>query len=484
MKAQPPRSSSAQDLLALQATPPPSARPPGLLSPDDVAGLATALTAYHGLFAPCFRRTEQRHWARKYLEGQLSSIPRKSVEPMALAVEGGNVQAMQQFIGVGGWDDEVVLAQHQQLVGETLGDAAHGVLILDGCDFPKQGVDSVGVARQYCGALGKRANCQASVLAAYASPVGYTLVDRRLYLPERWFTPAYADRRRACGVPENLAFQTKPALAWDLVQRVRERGSLPLRWVTMDEGYGRDSVLLDRIDGAGLSYLAEVPRDTRVWERRPDPPAPSAPGVRLVEPPPFPERVDLVAASLPADAWREACITEGSKGPILVQVAVCRVVATRGGMPGPDVWLVLRRGLEETAELKTYLSNAPADTPMATLIWLLGRRWPIELAIRECKDELGMDHYELRSWRGWHHHLTMTLLAHHFLVWQRIRLGEKITGSDRAPGQAAAGGDLAVAPAGYRDGVVSGGATPTAELPRRPVPSSWHPPSPRFFVTT
>jgi SRSO17 transposase len=154
---------------ASRTAPPPSARPAAPLTAADVTGLVAALTRYHEEFAPCFRRAEQRHWARKYLEGQLSPIARKSVEPMALAVEGGNVQAMQQFISIGAWDDEVVLAQHQRLVAQTLGDADSGVLILDGCDFPKQGEDSVGVARQWCGALGKRANCQAAVLAAYAS---------------------------------------------------------------------------------------------------------------------------------------------------------------------------------------------------------------------------------------------------------------------------------------------------------------------------
>lgn len=474
-----------EQLHASRSAPPPSARPAAPLTGEDVTGLAEALVGYHEQFAACFRRTEQRHWARKYLEGQLSSIPRKSVEPMALAVEGGNVQAMQQFISIGAWDDEAVLAQHQHLVGETLGDAEYGVLILDGCDFPKQGGESVGVARQYCGALGKRANCQASVLAAYASPAGYTLVDRRLYLPERWFTPAYADRRRRCEVPAELTFQTKPALAGDLVQALLARGRLPVRWVTMDEGYGRDTVLLDRIDGAGRCYLAEVPHDTRVWATRPPAPTPSEPGARLVDPPPFPERVDVLAAGFPADAWREACITEGSKGPILVQVAMCRVVARRAGLPGPDVWLVLRRGLEETADLKTYLSNAPADTAQDILVWLLSRRWPIELAIRECKDELGMDHYEVRGWRGWHHHLTITLLAHHFLVWQRIQVGEKITGLDRAAGAAAAQRDLAAAPARPGDGDRPRLSTSTAELRRshRPSPSSC-PPAARYLVTT
>jgi SRSO17 transposase len=470
---------------ASRFAPPPSARPAVPVTGADVTGLAAALAGYHARFAGCFRRSEQRHWALKYLEGQLAPIARKSVEPMALAVEGGNVQAMQQFISIGAWDDDAVLAHHQRLVAETLGDGEHGVLILDGCDFPKQGVDSVGVARQWCGALGKRANCQASVLAAYASPSGYTLVDRRLYLPERWCGAAYADRRRACGVPEEVTFRTKPALAWAIIETLRQRGSLPLRWVTMDEGYGRDTVLLDRIDEAGLSYLAEAPHDTRVWATRPHPPTPSEPGARLVDPPPFPLRVDALAASLPEDAWRDAVIKDGSKGALLVQVARRRVVATRGGMPGPDVWLVLRRGREPNAELKTYLSNAPADTSQATLVWLLGMRWPIELAIRESKDELGMDHYEVRGWRAWHHHLTMTLLAHHFLVWQRIQVGGKITGADRAAGAAAAQRDPAPAPARRGAGDRPRLSTPTAELRGRTVPPSSPPTAAaRYLVTT
>jgi len=163
-------------------TPPPSSHPPGdNLAPGDIEDLAAELVAYHAHFAPLFRRAEQRHWARQYLAGQLLDLERKSIEPMALALAGGNVQALQQFISVGAWDDEAILQRHQELVAETLGDPATGVLIIDGCDFPKQGRESVGVARQWCGAQGKIANCQASVVACYASARGYTLVDRRLY---------------------------------------------------------------------------------------------------------------------------------------------------------------------------------------------------------------------------------------------------------------------------------------------------------------
>ena len=227
------------------------------------------LLAYHRAFAPLFQRAEQRHWALKYLEGQLLPLERKSIEPMADALVGGNVQAMQQFISVGAWDDDAVLARHQQLVAETLGDPATGVLIVDGCDFPKQGTHSVGVARQWCGALGKVANCQASVVACYASARGFTLVDRRLYVHEDWFTEAYAARRRRCGVPADLAFQTRTELAWAMIAGLRARGALPFRWVTGDEHFGNTPVLLDRIAAAGLAYFMEVPHNVRVWAARP-----------------------------------------------------------------------------------------------------------------------------------------------------------------------------------------------------------------------
>src|SRR4051812_3651733 len=235
-------------LQAPDRPPPPSARPPLVgMTPEEVAALHEELLAYHRELAPLFQRAEQRHWALKYLEGQLLPLERKSIEPMADALEGGNVQAMQQCIGLGAWDDGAVLARHQQLVAEALGDLGTGVLIVDGCDFPKQGTHSVGVARQYCGALGKVANCQASVVACYASARGYTLVDRRLYLHEDWFTEDYRARRARCGVPAGLAFQTRTELAWAMVAGLRERGVLPFHWVTGDEHFGNTPVLLDQI---------------------------------------------------------------------------------------------------------------------------------------------------------------------------------------------------------------------------------------------
>jgi SRSO17 transposase len=240
-------------ITAGSVVPPPSGRPPEHnLAPRNVEALAAELVAYHAHFAPLFQRSEQRKWALAYLHGQLLELERKSIEPMALALEGGDVQGMQQFISAGPWNDEQVLEKHQDLVAQTLGDAETGVLILDGCDFPKQGSSSVGVARQWCGALGKVANCQASVVACYASKHGYTLVDRRLYLHQSWFTPESRSRWERCAIPDDVAFRTRPQVAADIVTTLRKRQVLPFQWVTCDEGYGQNPAFLDTISALEL----------------------------------------------------------------------------------------------------------------------------------------------------------------------------------------------------------------------------------------
>jgi SRSO17 transposase len=435
--------------------PPPSAQPPTAnLGARDVAALAEELAAYHAHFAPLFARAEQRRQAAHYLTGQLLDLERKSIEPMALALPGGNVQALQQFIGVGAWDDEAVLQRHQALVAETLGDPDTGVLIVDGCDFPKQGTHSVGVARQWCGALGKVANCQASVVAGYASARGYTLVDRRLYLPEKWFSADYRQRRQRCGVPADATFQTRPELAGDMITALRRRGALPFRWVTADEHFGVNTPFLDRVAALGLDYFVEVPQDTRVWLARPRTAVPPAkppgrpPRRERVQPgESAPVRVDQLAAQLPAGAWHAWTIKEGAKGPLVAKFACLRAVAVREYLPGPDVWVVLRRHLGDPGETKVYLSSAPASTSEETFVWLAGMRWPVESAILEAKSELGLDHYEVRGWVGWHHHTAMTLLAHHFLVRLRCRVGGKGAGPHRAAGPPAPAGHPAPPPA-------------------------------------
>jgi SRSO17 transposase len=411
------------------------------LAPRDVEGLLGELRIYHREFSPLFQRKEQRVWSEKYLQGQLlNDVERKAIQPMAHKIKGGQVQGMQQFIGQSSWPDRPILRKHHQLVAETLGHP-QAVMIIDGCDFPKQGKDSVGVKRQWCGPLGKTANCQASVIACYASEHGYTLVDKELYLPQDWFTPAYAERWKKCGIPDDTLFQTQPELAWKIIERLHVDGVLPFRWVLFDEHFGQNPALLTHLDEAGLYFFAEVPHSTRVWQRRPRTHIPQAKSrrgrtptrVRLAPQQPKAQPVDAIAQTLRRKQWRRITIKEGTKGPQTVEVATVRAVMVEDGLPGRAEWLIFRRSLEPEAELKVFRCNAPAKTSRKVLARLTGRRWPVESAIAEAKGEVGMDHYEVRGWLGWHHHMTMSFLAHHFLVRVRVRL-KKSPCLDDCPG--------------------------------------------------
>jgi SRSO17 transposase len=458
------------------------------LTAADIADLADELAAYHRAFAPLFKRYEQRAWAKIYLHGLLTAdVPRKNIEALALRLFGADaaaartVRALQQFVGEGGWDDAAILAKHRRLVDETLGDD-DGVLIVDGSDFPKQGSHSAGVARQWCGHTGKKDNCQAGVFLGYASRQGYTLLDRRLYLPAGWFSPEYRERWQAARIPDQTPFRTKHELAAELVEAAMASGMLRARWVVCDEGYGDDPAMLDSFAATGLWYLAEVPRDTQVWPLvEPDGQTPRARPARWIPPqkpsrkgfaprrerlhPASPAKValDQYAAQVPPGRWQRFRVLEGSKGPLVADFAALRGIAVRDKLPGPEVWAVVRRtvaGPGAEPELKVYLSCAPVETPVAALVRVSGMRWPIEACFAEGKGELGMDHYELRFWRGWHHHMTMVILAHHFLVRLQQRLNQREGGraaAARPPVRRRTGAD-AVCPDGMLDRRASTGS--------------------------
>lgn len=414
--------------------PPSGQKPSGNLARRDLKRLAQELAAYHGEYADLYGRREQREWAEFYLRGQLSDLERKTVEPMVLAIKGSDkaaVRACQQFLGEGAWDDDALLERREELVAEDLAEA-DGVMIVDGSGFPKKGDYSVGVAHQYCGAVGKLANCQQGVFTVYQSSHGYTFVDRRLYMPQAWFDDEYAEKRRRCGVPAGLQFKTEPQLGLEMLQAVVKRAVLPFQWVTADEHYGMNPQFLDGVAALEKYYFAEVAVSTMVWvgdveiipagkgaKGRPR----SGPLVAPTTPPP--EEVRQIAAQLPARKWKRYTIKEGSKGPIEAEFAFVRATSKRGRRPGHAVWVVFRRGLEQGAELKVYLSNAPATCARKRLVRMSGLRWPVETALEEGKSELGMDHYETRTWLGWHHQMTLTFLAHHFLLRLRLKLKKK-----------------------------------------------------------
>jgi SRSO17 transposase len=400
------------------------------LLPTEVGQYVEELEDYHAGFAPAFRRPEQADWAGVYLKGLLGDVPRKTAERMALD-QGKNPRTLQHFLGQSPWEMDAVLLIHQRLIVETLGED-DAVALIDESGNVKQGAESVGVARQYCGAVGKVANSQNGVYLGYASRKGYALVEGRLYMPEEWFDDAHADRCRHGGVPQDLTFKTKPAIALELLQAAFRRGELPCQWVAADELYGDTPSFREGVAHLGKWYFTEVARSTLIWRSRPAVVLPRQsrhrryPTCRHLRMPNYrASRVDEVVAHIPKDAWWRATLKEGSKGPVVCDFAFVRVAESRLGQRGPDQWLVIRRNVDDPTELKFYLSNAPEAIPLAELVRVSGMRWPIEIIFEESKGEVGFDHYETRSWLGWHHHMGLACLAHHFLVRLRVKFKDK-----------------------------------------------------------
>jgi SRSO17 transposase len=401
------------------------------LTLTDVEALLPSLQRYVERFKHTFARTDQHAWASRYLQGLLDTLPRKSCEPIALAL-GISVRQLQAFIAESAWSCLPVLAQHERLVAGSLADADDGVLLIDESGMPKQGCHSAAVARQYCGALGKVASCQVGVFVGYASNKGYTLVAGQLFVPEDWFGEPMEQMRQEVGLPPSLTFLTKPQIAVTLLQGIVERGILLGRWVAADALYGNSPSFRDGVAALGLCSFTEVSCDQLIWRRTPALLVPAWSGKgrkptkqRLKTPSDGPYRVDELVGRLPKEAWTRMLIKEGSKGPIVCDVAFVRVNEARDGLPGPRQWLIIRRNLDDPTIVKFYLSNAPETLETAHLARMCGMRWPIELTFEVSKDELGMDQYETRSWRGWHHHMVLVMLAHHFLVWVREQMQEK-----------------------------------------------------------
>jgi SRSO17 transposase len=402
------------------------------LVPRDVESLVVELEVYAGQFLSAFARADQAIWGHRYLQGLMSNHPRKSIEPMALA-HGFPIRSMQAFIGESSWCTAPLVQRHQQLVAHTLGEA-DAVILVDESGLPKQGQHSAAVAPQYCGALGKVANCQVGVFLGYASRQGYTLLDGQLFVPQDWFADDQATLREEVGMPADLTFKTKPELAVELVQALLKRATVPARWLAADARYGDSPAFRDAIAALGLWYFTDVACSTLIWRRHPALIIPPWSGKgrkptkqRLKTASNRPYRVDEVLRRLPKTAWVRGTVKEGSKGPIVCDFAFVRVTEARQGVPGPRIWLVIRRNVADPGVVKFAFSNALETVEPVELVRISGMRWPVELSFAESKEELGMDQYETRSWLGWHHHMVLVMLAHHFLVWVRVRW------TDRAP---------------------------------------------------
>ena len=331
-----------------------------------------------------------------------------------------------------------MLGIYQQQLSEAIA-APDAMINTDETDFVKKGHDSVGVARQYCGRLGKTENCQAGVFVGYASDKGYGLVDYQLYMPEIWFNEDHEQLRRECEVPEDLKFETKVTLAQKLIAKVVASDLFPATWIGCDSFFGRNKEFLASLP-EGRYYFADIPENTHVWLEMPEVGVPefSGRGRKPTKPKALsrPIRVSDIAKDK-RYPWQQVILSEGAKGPIIADVKCLRVIEAIENEPGiplpyQEIWLYIRRYAD--GKIKYAFSNAPADSSHDILHKAATMRWPIEQCFEECKSYLGMGHYETRSWRAWHRHMLFVLIAHLFVTKMRLDL-KKNSCFDNAPGQ-------------------------------------------------
>lgn len=398
----------------------------------DVEGFLNELKAFHGEFRECFSRSEPRDNFFRYMAGQFSELERKSIEPIALSVEGAQVRSMQRAISDAPWDEGKILFKYRSMVNEDMGDPS-GVVIFDETGFAKKGNDSVGVAKQYCGTVGKVENCQVGVFATYASPHGYALVDKRLFIPKQWFTDQYAVRRKKCKVATQRRFKSKPQLAVEIFEALHKEQSLPFKYVVADTIYGNSPEFIETVEGCyGVSYFVSITSNTLCWLKRPITREKSykykgelrtKTVVETTEKKPI--SVETLAKNINDYFWYRRTVSEGTKGPIEYEFTKRQVIVSRKGLPEKTVWLIIKRTVGKSPVYSYYMSNAPVSTRLKTFVWLSGMRWAIEQCFEETKSELGMDQYEVRKYPGWNHHILTCMLAHFFLWHLKIRLGKK-----------------------------------------------------------
>jgi SRSO17 transposase len=406
-------------------------------TPDLAPEVLERLDAYAAHFRDDFSRPRQAIYSGVYLQGLILDGERKSIEPLSRKVTlppGLEVadldQALQQFVGQSPWDELAVWKRYRSVMARTFA-SPRGIFVIDDTSFPKQGKHSVGVQRQYCGASGKKANCQVAPSVHYVSPKGHYPLAMRLYLPESWL--ADPERLDRVGVPEGQRrMLTKGQIALELLDRVRAEG-LPGRLVLADAGYGASGPFREALAGRGLHYIVGVTDEMVVFTEEPawEAPGPAArppksggrprKRSRLKAGTPKPVSLKALAASTPL---RKVTWREGTKGKLSGRFAWLRVWLGGGWATGEcagadPVWLLIEEQADGT--IKYALSNLPGRTSRIKAVRLWKGRWPVEQGYQQMKEELGLDHHEGRSWRGFHHHACLVMLAFGFLALERER---------------------------------------------------------------
>jgi SRSO17 transposase len=412
------------------------------MTPQQLKALDRRLSSFlEDLLAP-MGRSERRHWARTYVQGLLLDGERKSIEPMANRLSGADVQALRQFVGQSPWAVEEVQRQLALKVVDLI--SSPEVWILDDTSFPKAGRHSVGVGRQYCGALGKVANCQVAVTLHWSSGEASCPLGWRLFVPQQWFEDV--ERAAAVKLPPHLSFRSKPELACELLDQVLGWG-VPPRPLVTDSFYGDSYDFRQQLQQRQLKYVVTVEPETQVWTQDPHAPlpAPKRPGrprkVRLAAGLLAPQDLPTVARQLPPSAWRNVTWREGSRGFQRSRFARLPVWAAHGWRSGTRTervaeWLLIEWPAGEKQPVKYWLAQLDSAVPgLRRLVRIAHARWRIELDYRELKEELGLDHFEGRHWLGWHHHVTLVNLAYTFLRAEQARL-KKNDWCDLTPGPA------------------------------------------------
>jgi SRSO17 transposase len=363
---------------------------------------AAELDAVHERIARRFARSEPRARVREYLSGLVAGLERKN--GWTLAERAGEVSpdGMQRLLRHADWDTREVRDDVRYYVVEQLGDPA-GVLIADETGFIKKGTRSAGVQRQYSGTAGRTENCQVGVFLAYASLHGHALIDRELYLPQSWTEDR--DRCRAAGIPDDVEFATKPRLAQVMIGRALDAGG-PFAWFTADEVYGQAEYLHAWLEDRDVSYVLAIRRSDTLTT------------------PAGEQRADALIAAAPARAWQRLSVGAGAHGPR--EFAWARIqVRTAAWQPGRGHWLLARRSISDPADIAYYACYGPRRSRLIDLAWTAGSRWHIEECFQQAKNEAGLDHYQVRSWRAWYAHITLSMLA---LAWLAASRAQAVKG--------------------------------------------------------
>jgi SRSO17 transposase len=380
------------------------------------------------MLAPLGRKDRQR-WGGVYLRGLLLDGERKSAGAIAERLPDGNEQNLQQFLSQSPWEWQPVWQAMAQRIESAF--PMPEAWVIDDTSFPKKGEHSVGVQRQYCGALGKKANCQVAVSLHRTDPSGSSPLGFRLYLPEVWTDDP--KRCRQAGVPKGVGFHKKWELALALLDEALQEDRSRPAVVLADSAYGDNVAFRRELESRGLPYAVAVTRDVVVWTEPPvygipqaHAPGPAPKRIRYSGPPPLAVRE---VAQQNRTRFRSLAWREGSKGPMRSRFFACRVQTAwhwqEGELPGKEVWLLMEWPRAEPEPVRYYLCDLPANLSLRSLVRLARGRWRIELDYQQMKEELGLDHFEGRSWAGWHHHVTLVMLAHLFLRLEQKRRSSK-----------------------------------------------------------